>query len=411
MKNEIVPEYTEFEHEPILWHLLSTKRPNYSKGIQGVINHIINLAPPGSLVKTDKLGSLWIDTRFDKSRTMFAAHLDTVEKKGQEGKIPIEITPSGIVRSIEHNAVMGVDDGGGVAMIVSFLLAGIPALYLFTQGEECGGLPAKFAINDPWVHDLDRCIAFDRKGTKDIVADQARGILASRTFVEDLSSRLGMGHSWAIGSYTDSSEFYNQIKEIVNISIGYEANHTAWETLDYNYFKALRKVCLTLDWETLPTIGGDKSAGRNSISKYWGGGYAGKGSNYSNPAPGYSRDLYSDDDYYDVHLPKDKNLAKIATKTPGIVKLEKMERNELPIDPPDLDSSDVLDMQPWDVQAELLADSLGFGVEDICLIDELTQYLKEMYDLGVTAGMKQGRKDAFRYFRAHPKAYAPGNLN
>jgi len=399
--NENNAEYTEFEHEPILWHLLSTKRPNYSKGIQGVINHIINLASAGSLVKTDKLGSLWIDTRFDKSRTMFAAHLDTVEKKGVEGKIPIEITPSGIVRSVEHNAVMGVDDGGGVAMIVSFLLAGIPALYLFTQGEECGGLPAKFAVNDPWIHDLDRCIAFDRKGTKDIVADQARGILASRTFVEDLASRIGMGHSWAIGSYTDSSEFFNQIKEIVNISIGYEANHTAWETLDYNYFKALRKVCLTLDWETLPTIGGDKLAGRNSISKYWKGYGPLDKNDYSQSSPGYFRDLYGDDDYYDVKVPADKNLSKIATKTAGIVKLVKSP------EPPDVDVADIPDMEPWDVQAELLADALGFGAEDVCLVDELAQALEEMY----SQGMKQGRKEAFRYFRAHPKAYATGNLN
>ena len=403
MKDETIPEYTAFEHEPILWHLLSTKRSNYSKGIQGVINHIINLAPAGSLVKTDKWGSLWIDTRTDKSRTMFAAHLDTVEKKDVEGKIPIEITPSGIVRSIDHNAVMGVDDGGGVAMIVSLLLAGIPALYLFTQGEECGGLPAKFAVNDPWIHDLDRCIAFDRKGTRDIVANQAHGILASRAFVEDLAGRLGMGHSWAIGSYTDSSEFFNQIKEIVNISIGYEANHTARETLDYNYFKALRKVCLTLDWETLPTIGGDKSAGRNGASKYWGSyGPLGRGSNYSQSSPGYAADLYSDDDYYDIHLPADKNLTKIATKTAGIVKLEKR------LDPIDIMPDDIPKLEPWDVQAELLADALGFDPQsDVCLMDELSQALEEMYAMG----MKQGRKEAFRYFRAHPKAYAAGNLN
>ena len=91
MKDETIPEYTAFEHEPILWHLLSTKRPNYSKGIQGVINHIINLAPAGSLVKTDKWGSLWIDTRTDKSRTMFAAHLDTVERKTWKERFPLKL--------------------------------------------------------------------------------------------------------------------------------------------------------------------------------------------------------------------------------------------------------------------------------------------------------------------------------
>ena len=392
-------DYTAFEHEPILWHLLSTKRPNYSKGIQGVINHIINLAPKGSLVKTDKLGSLWIDTRTETSRTMFAAHLDTVERQGIEGKIPIEITPSGIVRSVNANAVMGVDDGGGVAMIVSLMLAGIPALYLFTQGEECGGLPAKFAVNDPWIHDLDRCIAFDRKGTTDIVANQARGILASRTFVEDLAKRLNMGHSWAIGSYTDSSEFFNQIKEIVNISIGYNTNHTAMETLDYNYFKALRMACLALDWETLPTIGGDKSAGRNTASKYWGGGrmYTGRA--------GYATDLYGDDDYYDLQIPAKKSLGKIATKVPGIVKLEKKPEPETEAP---LDYIDVPELEPWDIQAELLADALGFDpATDVCLMDELTQALEEMY----AQGMKQGRKEAFKYFRSHPKAYAVGNLN
>lgn len=226
-----IPDFpSKLEEEPILWNLLSTHRGNGSKGLQKAMDKIWYLAPEHSVKKFDFQGDLWIDNRQDKSKTLFCAHVDTVEARGKEGTFKIEITEKGIVRSVGRKEIMGVDDGAGVAMLVSLLQANVPGMYLFTHGEECGGNPMRGSILDPLAREpYDRCIAFDRRGDEDIVADQASGILASEAFVTELAIRLNMGHKWAIGSYTDSSEFKGKIKEIVNVSIGYDANHSAYK--------------------------------------------------------------------------------------------------------------------------------------------------------------------------------------
>ena len=341
--------------EPILWHLLSTKRPHGSQGIQECMTHIEALAPRGAVIHRDTWDNLWIDCRGKtESKTMFAAHLDTVEARGQEGLNTLLWYHSGWVDTAAK-AILGADDGAGCAMLVSLMMGGTPALYLFTQGEECGGLAAKEAAKDTVkLTGIDRCIAFDRKGNRDIVADQARGVLASRAFVTDLATKLGMGHTWSTGSYTDSSEFSGTIKEIVNISIGYTANHCVNERLDYLYFKSLRAACLKMDWESLPTVGPDPEA--NKCRKYGRGGYGHYG--------GYGEDWSGWEDWEDWK--RDNVYTSRGSKG---------HQPALPLI--------TLDKCPWIGEARTLADSLGFDPDvDEALTAKLSQSLKDMYDLG-----------------------------
>lgn len=336
--------------EPILWHLLGTKRPHLSKGIQACMLHIINLAPKSAIVGRDQWDNLWIDLRGGKSRTLFAGHLDTVESK--EGKNLLYYSKSGLI-STNGRDVLGADDGAGCAMMVSLMLAKVPGLYVFTQGEECGSQAAKSAVNDPRLNDIDRCIAFDRKGRFDIVADQAKGILASRAFVTALSDAIGMKHGWAIGSYTDSSEFHKTIKEIVNISIGYQANHSVHETLDYPYFCDLRKACLKVDWEALPTVGPEP---KKTIH-----------------FPAYQGRFWEDDDYYSSY---DAGVYTRRTTT-----TEPTAKGPIPLYP-----------SPWDTSARLLCRTLGYDPNvDIEAFEAIAKEMRFVH----ASGVREGRKEVY----------------
>lgn len=256
------------EPESILWDLLRTKRPHASQGIEAIMTRIESLFTNQTF--RDAKNNLWLDLRAETgSTTMFMGHLDSVET--QEGQNHLVISSDGIIDT-EGRAILGADDGAGVALLVSLAQGGLPALYLFSQKEESGGDGGKFAASKTmehlWKDSVDRLISFDRKGTKDICGEQFCGTLASEAFVFSLAEKLGMGHSWATGSYTDNSEFQGKIKEIVNVAIGYEANHGVNETLDYIYFTTLRQACLKLDWESLPTVGPDTSNDWDGLGAY-----------------------------------------------------------------------------------------------------------------------------------------------
>lgn len=241
-------------HEEILWTVLRNARPDGCQAIEETISALSTLAlahNDKAIIYTDKPGNLWIDTRTPDSHTMFMAHLDTVERKPGLKKIYLD---KGIVHT-DGKAVLGADDGAGIAILAALLEAKVPALYLFSQNEEAGGTGGAYAALNGDVTGIERCIAYDRKGTKEICGEQCVGVLASREFVDALSAGLGLGHVWGQGTYTDNSEFQGQIPEIVNISVGYENNHGPRETLDWVYWQRLRDAVIAMDWESLPTIG------------------------------------------------------------------------------------------------------------------------------------------------------------
>jgi hypothetical protein len=191
------------------------------------------------------------------------AHLDTVSSKDRDQEILK--TPSGIIYSPDCQS-LGADDGAGCAILADMIRKDVPALYLFTLAEETGGLGAEWiASNESHRLDaLDRCISFDRRGTDDICQEQFIGTLASDEFTDAVIDALGMDHRRAQGTYTDSSEFPDWIPEIVNISVGYDANHSPKETLDFVYWSALRDRVMQVDWESLPCIGVPQDSRRSS---------------------------------------------------------------------------------------------------------------------------------------------------
>jgi hypothetical protein len=144
-------------------------------------------------------------------------------------------------------------------MLMHLLHAGVDAYYLFTQGEECGGIGAKFVGQQrEFLSEFDRAIAFDRRGIDSVITHQGYGRCCSDTFAEALANELCADMTLMYspddtGMYTDTAEFTDTIPECTNISVGYYSEHSESESLDVLHFVALADRVVRIDWDALPT--------------------------------------------------------------------------------------------------------------------------------------------------------------
>ena len=202
-----------------------------------------------------------------ESRTLFTAHLDTVHKDELVAN-PVQYNEKTQTLYKIDGTPLGADDGSGIWLLYKMIEAGVPGMYMFTMGEECGGIGAKWAATN--LKDLlskyDRAIAFDRRGTTSIITHQGwAGRCCSDAFADDLSAKLGVeilsGTDLAHlgfapdsgGVYTDTAEFTDIIPECTNVSVGYLNEHGGKETQDVEYLDALMFACTHIDWESLVT--------------------------------------------------------------------------------------------------------------------------------------------------------------
>lgn len=263
-----------------LQRALSVKRPHAGLGVQTFTNWLATAVPEHLQEMTwiDTCGNLHVDARTnDNHRTLFVAHVDTVHRV--EGKNPIRKVKNKKVHEwhATPNSCLGADDGAGVAMLVHMMHAGVQAYYIFTQGEECGGIGAKhIAKYYPELLDcFDRAIAFDRRGTDSVITHQGYGRCCSDIFGQALATALN-GDDYNLmystddsGVYTDTAEFVDNIPECTNISIGYYSEHGEREHLDVNHFQRLATAVLGFDWDALPVERDPKVVEQKSFGN-WG---------------------------------------------------------------------------------------------------------------------------------------------
>jgi Peptidase family M28 len=236
----------------VLVFALTHKRPHAGRGVQKLVKFLSAKFPTA---RADGFGNLHIDTRKDATnRTLFVAHLDTVHR--QDGKNRIE-HKDGLLRAVGD--LLGADDGAGVALLAHLITSNIPAYYIFTQGEECGGLGAKHLArhHSALLSDFDRAIAFDRRGTSDVITHQGMSRCCSDSFAESLSDALNAQGMLYMpdptGSYTDTAEFTVLIPECTNISCGYSNEHRDSERLSLAHFRGLLSAVTAVAWDSLPT--------------------------------------------------------------------------------------------------------------------------------------------------------------
>jgi hypothetical protein len=235
---------------------LSMMRPHNSEGTKRLTDWIEERAPAYAKIHRDAAGNLHVDTRISTTnRTLFVAHVDTVHRKAGPNKI--RQTPT---HWYADGAALGADDGAGVAMLMHLLHAGVDAYYIFTQGEECGGIGATHLAkhDSKLLAEFDRAIAFDRRGIDSVITHQGRGRCCSDAFADALSDALNDDMTLMYlpdntGVYTDTAEFIDIIPECTNISVGYYSEHSDKESLDIIHFQALADRVAKIDWDALPT--------------------------------------------------------------------------------------------------------------------------------------------------------------
>jgi len=234
----------------------ATTTERYTKWLRGQLPAHLGSDP--ARVWRDALGNLHVDNRDMMShRSLFISHVDTVHRV--EGSNRILKTDK---KWFADGAALGADDGVGNALLMHMLWHNVPGYYIFSQGEECGGLGAKHiakAHADLLVQ-FDRAIAFDRKGTDSVISHQGYGRCCSNVFAQALADALNetddsmelMYSPDDTGVYTDTAEFTDSIPECTNISCGYMYEHTQKEELDMGHFDRLAAAVLLVAWDDLP---------------------------------------------------------------------------------------------------------------------------------------------------------------
>jgi len=210
---------------------------------------------PKSFTSVDGAGNLHVDNRIAGSRTLFIAHVDTVHR--EVGANKIRKTKA---MWYADGAPLGADDGAGCAMLMHLIHADVKGYYIFSQGEECGGIGAKFleSTHKSLLSQFDRAIAFDRRGTDSVISHQGWGRCASDTFCQALADALNLHDENLMyapddtGVYTDTAEFVDIIPECTNISVGYNSEHSQQESLNIAHFELLAQSVLQVEWDKLP---------------------------------------------------------------------------------------------------------------------------------------------------------------
>lgn len=162
-----------------------------------------------------------------------AAHLDTV----------FLYPPLDILYDRVKNVMIGIngagfDDRAGIFAIIKLVQAGLKPHIILTTEEENGGLGAKALSSKKCpFKDLRYIIQLDRRGSNDCVFYDCD----NKEFTSYIES---FGFTENFGSFTDISYLCPAWKVAgVNLSVGYQNEHTAQETLYVNQlFATIGKV-------------------------------------------------------------------------------------------------------------------------------------------------------------------------
>lgn len=217
----------------------------------------------------DAAGNIHIDRRISaENTTLFVAHCDSVHHTDGRQSVAYD-KDQRIIHTLGE--VLGADDAAGVCILLHLLEHQVPGYYLFTRGEECGGIGARYLAKNfgNELEQFDRAIAFDRRDNASIITHQGWGRTASDAFADALAAQLNnAGLHYAPddgGVYTDTKEFAGIIGECTNVSVGYMHEHTDMEILRFDHFQKLAQAVLGVDWDSLPM---DRLPGEDDYSLY-----------------------------------------------------------------------------------------------------------------------------------------------
>lgn len=146
---------------------------------------------------------------------------------------------------------LGADDRAGVFAIIKILQAGLKPTVIFTTDEEIGAVGAEklvAEVPEPYT-ELKYIIQLDRRGSNDCVFYDCD----NETFTEYVET-FGFAENW--GSFSDISVICPIWKVAgVNLSIGYQDEHSLCETLNTTHMlQTISKVKKMLQVENIPAF-------------------------------------------------------------------------------------------------------------------------------------------------------------
>ncbi len=250
----ITPEPKILEPEAVtLIRMLKTRRPAGSETEKEFIREFIT-GPYD--IDMDEYGNLF--TRIGTAPVMWSSHTDTVHFN--DGEQRVTYNPNNGRISLPRagkpgTGCLGADCATGVWLMLEMIRAGVEGLYVFHREEECGGWGSKWIADEtPEMLDgIQYAIAFDRKGTADVITHQFGGRCSSDKFADALALKLpGKYRADPTGSFTDTANYTDIVPECTNVSVGYYLQHSSREYQDCNHLMDLRNALVNIDTTNLP---------------------------------------------------------------------------------------------------------------------------------------------------------------
>ena len=215
-------------------------------------------------------------------KTLFSCHVDTVHSRAE---------PSPILQKVIHDKAsglfykddgepLGADDAAGIWIMLGMIDAGVAGTYIFHRGEEVGGVGSRGMVehHKDFLSGFDYAIAFDRRGTSDIITTQGCGRCCSDEFAHALAGALNRVEALFTyrpddtGIFTDTANYRRIIPECTNVSVGYENEHSKEEMLDAWHVEQLRDALIkAFKGGCVLPVARDKDAADVWDEDVWGG--------------------------------------------------------------------------------------------------------------------------------------------
>lgn len=181
---------------------------------------------------------------------MLSAHMDTV-RGVDKNKIVVE--KDGIISAIlpdGQKAILGADDRAGIAIVLT-ALRNIPETFngvikvCFSREEEAGCIGAG-KVSESFYEDVDLAIIVDRRGSSDIVVGCGDAFCSNEVgyFFEEVSEMAELDFECTEGGISDAYVFSSAGINSVNLSAGYENEHTNREFLVFDDMKGTVKLII-----------------------------------------------------------------------------------------------------------------------------------------------------------------------
>jgi Peptidase family M28 len=236
--------------------MLTYCRAHGSEGERQFVERFLNPYNPSPIENHKKEVLAWCVQIGDvkDAPVLWCAHVDTVHNDKAPVKQEIVYDEAcGMIYKDDKQMPLGADDGAGVWLLLEMIDAKVKGTYLFHRGEERGGIgSSQIAMyHAAFLKQFKWAIAFDRRGTGDIITEQFTGETASVAFAQEFAERLNACSTGVLefkpspnGIFTDTANYAEIIPECTNVSVGYDNEHSPAETLDTWHLLALRDAVI-----------------------------------------------------------------------------------------------------------------------------------------------------------------------